>query len=53
MDGSSSSMVVGLTLGESLMTFGSSRLVTLGSSISNQTVLGFFADEDAFDVASL
>ena len=53
VDGSSSSMVVGLTLGESLMTSGSSRLVTLGFDMSNWTVLGFFADEAASNVASL
>ena len=53
VDGSSSSMVVGLTLRESLMTSGSSKLVTLGFGMSNQTVLGFLLDEVVSSVASL
>lgn len=44
-DGSSSLMVVGMTLVESSMTSGSSWLVTSGFGISNRTVLGFLNEE--------
>ena len=46
-------MVVGMTLGESSMTSGSSWLVTLGFGISNQTVLCFLAEEADSTIASL
>lgn len=53
VDGSSSSTIVGLMLGESSMTLGSSMLVTLGFRMSKQTVLGFLLDEVVSAFASL
>lgn len=45
-EGSSSSMVVGLTIGESSTIFGSSWLLVSIFGRSNRTVLGFFVDEE-------
>ena len=53
VDGSSSSTIVGLKLGKSSMTSGSSMLVTLGFGTSKQTVLGFLLDEVVSVIASL
>lgn len=44
VEGSSSSIVVGLTLGVSSMTSGSSMLVTAGFGMSKWTVFGFLLD---------
>ena len=51
--GSSSLMVVVLTLGESPMTLGSSMLVMAGFGMSKWTVFGFFLDEVVYAIASL
>ena len=53
VDGSSSSMVVGLTLGETPMTSVSSKLVILGFGMLNHTILGFLLDEVVSVIASL
>ena len=53
VDGSSSSTVVGLTLGESSMTSGSSMLVTVGFRMSKHIVFVFLLDEAVSVITSL
>ena len=52
MDGSSTSIAVGLTLGEPSMTSGSFGVVTSGFSILNKTIFVFLDEEEDFSVAS-
>ena len=51
--GSSSLTIVGLTLGESFMTSGSSNLVMVVFDMSKRIVFGFLLDEVVVAIASL